>query len=72
MSPSLSQIELRRDNLFSYLLFLRISPLLPNWFINIASPILSVPFPHFFFATLIGVSLWCCLVMPAAGEGEQG
>lgn len=50
------EVDKHRGNLFNYLLFLRISPFLPNWFINIASPLINVPFPHFFFATLIGVS----------------
>eukprot|EP00669_Euglena_mutabilis_P014719 TRINITY_DN9904_c0_g1_i1.p3 TRINITY_DN9904_c0_g1~~TRINITY_DN9904_c0_g1_i1.p3 ORF type:complete len:185 (+),score=82.20 TRINITY_DN9904_c0_g1_i1:209-763(+) len=50
------EIEVHRHHLLSYLLFLRITPFLPNWFINIASPILGIPFPHFFFATLVGVS----------------
>lgn len=35
------------DHIFWYLLFLRITPLLPNWFINISSPILDVPLRHF-------------------------
>lgn len=50
------EIEAHKDNLFNFLLFLRISPLLPNWFINIASPILHIPYTYFFFATLIGIS----------------
>jgi uncharacterized membrane protein YdjX (TVP38/TMEM64 family) len=50
------QIEKHREGLFFYLLFLRISPMLPNWFINIASPVLNIPFLHFFFATMIGIA----------------
>jgi len=37
------------------MLFLRITPTLPNLFINLASPIVDVPFHIFFFATLIGL-----------------
>jgi uncharacterized membrane protein YdjX (TVP38/TMEM64 family) len=44
-----------RDNLGNYFLFLRISPLLPNWFVNIASPIPPVPFHIFFLGTFFGV-----------------
>ncbi|VDN59048.1 unnamed protein product [Dracunculus medinensis] len=44
------------DNLFFYLVFLRITPFLPNWFINVASPIVGVPLRSFFIATLIGVA----------------
>ncbi|KAL0476958.1 SNARE associated Golgi protein [Acrasis kona] len=50
------QISSHKENLFFYLLFLRISPMLPNWFINIASPVLNIPFSYFFLATLIGIS----------------
>lgn len=50
-----AKIRAHRHNLFFYMLFLRLSPLLPNWFISISSPILNVPLSHFFFATLFGM-----------------
>jgi len=50
------QVDKRRDDLFSYLLFLRITPLVPNWLINIASPLIDIPMGTFFFATFIGVA----------------
>ena len=37
------------------MLFLRITPILPNWFINISSPIVGISFLNFFFATLFGL-----------------
>lgn len=37
------------------MLFLRITPSLPNLFINLASPIVDIPFHIFFLATLIGL-----------------
>jgi uncharacterized membrane protein YdjX (TVP38/TMEM64 family) len=49
------KIHKHRHNLFFYMLFLRISPLLPNWFINISSPILNVPFHTFVAATALGL-----------------
>uniref|UniRef100_A0A7S3JEZ3 Transmembrane protein 41A n=1 Tax=Euplotes harpa TaxID=151035 RepID=A0A7S3JEZ3_9SPIT len=49
------KIEEHRENLFWYLLFLRITPLLPNWFINISSPILDIPLLYFVLATLFGL-----------------
>lgn len=61
-----TKIAQNQSNLFYYLLFLRITPLLPNWFVNIASPLVDVPFKHFFFATLIGTSvlwLYACAVL---------
>ena len=50
-----SHLDKQRDNLIYYLLFLRVTPLLPNWFINIASPILNVPLSKFALATFIGL-----------------
>jgi uncharacterized membrane protein YdjX (TVP38/TMEM64 family) len=49
------QLDKHHDDLLYYLLFLRITPLLPNWFINISSPILDVPISKFFIATFIGL-----------------
>uniref|UniRef100_M4C042 VTT domain-containing protein n=1 Tax=Hyaloperonospora arabidopsidis (strain Emoy2) TaxID=559515 RepID=M4C042_HYAAE len=50
-----AKIAQNRHHLFYYLLFLRITPLLPNWFVNIACPLVDVPFKDFFLATLIGL-----------------
>lgn len=49
------KIKDQHGNLFWYLLFLRITPLLPNWFINISSPILDIPLVYFVLATLFGL-----------------
>ncbi len=49
-----NRIQSHKENLFYYMLFLRITPLVPNWFINVSSPIIGIPFGHFFFATLFG------------------
>ncbi|GBG70255.1 hypothetical protein CBR_g6384 [Chara braunii] len=42
------EVQRHRHNLINYILFLRITPLLPNWFINMASPMVSVPFKDFY------------------------
>lgn len=44
------------DSLLYCIIFLRITPVLPNWFINIASPVFDVPIYPFFFGTFIGVA----------------
>ncbi|MCP9265412.1 WD repeat-containing protein 46 [Dirofilaria immitis] len=36
------------DSLFYFIIFLRITPILPNWLINLASPIFDVPVSTFF------------------------
>ncbi|BAF12933.1 uncharacterized membrane protein At4g09580 [Oryza sativa Japonica Group] len=50
-----SEIAKRKEKLLNYMLFLRITPTLPNTFINMASPIVDIPFHIFFAATLIGL-----------------
>ncbi|KAJ4701146.1 SNARE associated Golgi protein family [Melia azedarach] len=50
-----AEIAKRREKLLNYMLFLRITPTLPNLFINLASPIVDIPFHIFFSATLIGL-----------------
>ncbi|KAF0684661.1 Aste57867_23381 [Aphanomyces stellatus] len=49
------KISENRANLFYYMLFLRLTPLLPNWFVNVASPLVDVPFGVFVVATFIGL-----------------
>lgn len=49
------QIAKRREKLLNYMLFLRITPTLPNTFINVASPIVDIPFHIFFLATMVGL-----------------
>ncbi|RZC60338.1 hypothetical protein C5167_022087 [Papaver somniferum] len=50
-----NQVAQRRGGLLNYMLFLRVTPTLPNTFINVASPIVDVPFYIFFTATFIGL-----------------
>ncbi|XP_058087756.1 uncharacterized membrane protein At4g09580-like [Magnolia sinica] len=50
-----AEIAKRREKLLNYMLFLRITPTLPNTFINVASPIVDIPFHVFFLATLVGI-----------------
>ena len=51
----LHQVVKRRTRLLNYMLFLRVTPTLPNTFINVASPIVDVPYHIFFIATFIGL-----------------
>ncbi|KAJ4963744.1 hypothetical protein NE237_023683 [Protea cynaroides] len=50
-----AEIAKRREKLLNYMLFLRITPTLPNTFINVASPIVDIPFHVFVLATLVGL-----------------
>lgn len=49
------EIAKRKEKLMNYMLFLRVTPTLPNLFINLASPIVDIPFHIFFLATVIGL-----------------
>ncbi|XP_023223260.1 transmembrane protein 41B-like [Centruroides sculpturatus] len=53
---SFFQVNKHRSHLLNYIIFLRITPFLPNWFINITSPVIDVPLFHFFVGTFIGVA----------------
>ncbi|XP_055327514.1 transmembrane protein 41B-like [Paramacrobiotus metropolitanus] len=50
------QVDKHRDSLLNYIIFLRITPFLPNWFINLASPVIGVPLKQFFLGTFLGVA----------------
>ncbi|KAJ3610155.1 hypothetical protein NHX12_022249 [Muraenolepis orangiensis] len=47
--------EENQSSLFFFLLFLRLFPMTPNWFLNVTSPILNIPLTIFFFTVLIGL-----------------
>ncbi|CAG2104725.1 unnamed protein product [Medioppia subpectinata] len=44
-----------RSQLIYVLLFLRLFPMSPNWFLNIASPIIDIPIHLFFISVFIGL-----------------
>ncbi|KAF4524418.1 hypothetical protein B566_EDAN009334 [Ephemera danica] len=50
------KVNSQRGNLLNYIIFLRITPFLPNWFINITSPVIDVPLAPFWIGTFIGVA----------------
>jgi uncharacterized membrane protein YdjX (TVP38/TMEM64 family) len=67
--PWLHRLEtgLRRDA-FSYLLVLRLVPLLPFWLVNLVSAVLDVPLGVFALATLLGI-IPGALVYAGVGNG---
>ncbi|NWH61324.1 TM41A protein, partial [Geococcyx californianus] len=50
------KVEENRSCLFFFLLFLRLFPMTPNWFLNLSAPILNIPVFQFFFSVLIGLT----------------
>ncbi|KAK8788288.1 transmembrane protein 41A-like [Amblyomma americanum] len=49
------KVEQNGDRLLYWLLFLRLFPMTPNWFLNIASPVVGVPLHLFFMSVFIGL-----------------
>ncbi|XP_055870278.1 transmembrane protein 41A-like [Biomphalaria glabrata] len=49
------KVQRNRDSLFFFLLFIRLFPMSPNWFINISSPIVGIPIHLFFTSVFIGL-----------------
>ncbi|GFY71424.1 transmembrane protein 41B [Trichonephila inaurata madagascariensis] len=49
-------VNKHKDHLLNYIIFLRITPFLPNWFINITSPVIGVPAYPFIMGTFLGVA----------------
>uniref|UniRef100_A0A1I7ZNZ3 Transmembrane protein 41B n=1 Tax=Steinernema glaseri TaxID=37863 RepID=A0A1I7ZNZ3_9BILA len=64
-------VEDNRKHLLYYILFLRITPTLPNWLINIVSPILDVPLTAFFLGTFVGVAPPSLFYLTAGQTLEQ-
>ncbi|KAJ2950469.1 hypothetical protein O0L34_g8713 [Tuta absoluta] len=49
-------VEKHKNNLLNYIIFLRVTPFLPNWFINMSAPVIGVPLVPFALGTFIGVA----------------
>ncbi|KAL9547155.1 hypothetical protein PS6_007295 [Mucor atramentarius] len=50
------QLVQHKQHMFNYMIVLRISPLPPNWTVNLGSPHLGVPINPFFWGTFVGVA----------------
>ncbi|XP_005090571.1 transmembrane protein 41A [Aplysia californica] len=49
------KVEENKDSLFFFLLFLRLFPMSPNWFMNVVAPLVGIPIHLFFLSVLIGL-----------------
>lgn len=69
-------IDAEADNMYSFNLFLRFSPVLPNWFINVASPVVGNPLPAFCIGSLFGTQVSLAALAFSGSSlrtaGEQG
>jgi len=63
-------------SLFRYMLFLRVSPLFPNWFVNYATAIIGMPFLYFSVASTLAIQPAACMSIAMGGMlrdvGETG
>eukprot|EP00128_Syssomonas_multiformis_P009640 Colp12_sorted_trinity150504_noHs@30661 len=55
------KVSKHRDELLYYMIFLRVTPLVPNWLINISSPAVGMPLYPFWLGSFIGVALPSCV-----------
>ena len=67
MASVVLQVDRRRGDLFNYIIFLRVAPILPNIFINIASPVVDVPLRPF----ALGERFYAALVCPSQSDIYQ-
>merc|ERR1719219_1411102 len=71
-----AQMDNFRGSMFRYMLFLRVSPLFPNWFVNYSTALIGMPFSYFVVASLLAVQPAACMSIAMGGMlrdvGESG
>ncbi|KAJ3003712.1 Transmembrane protein 41A [Thoreauomyces humboldtii] len=67
------RVDVNRENgnLVYFLLFLRLFPFSPNWFLNVASPFVGVPLAPFFLSILFGLMPYNYICVQAAATLAQ-
>ena len=48
-----AEVKRRKQHLLNYIVFLRVTPILPNTFVNVASPIVDMPLSTFAAGTCL-------------------
>lgn len=65
-----------QGSLFRYMLFLRISPLFPNWFVNYSTALIGMPFSYFVIASTLAIQPAASMSIAMGGmlrdAGESG
>ncbi|KAG8459381.1 hypothetical protein KFE25_013017 [Diacronema lutheri] len=63
-------------SLFRYMLFLRVSPMLPNWFVNYGTPLVGMPLSYFAAASVLAIQPAAAMSIAMGGmvreAGEAG
>lgn len=55
MAKFSKMVKAKRDTLYFFMVFLRLTPLIPNWFVNISSPVAGIPLKIFYLGTFVGL-----------------
>jgi len=61
MATLKGEMDKFQGSLFRYMLFLRVSPLFPNWFVNYSTPLIGMPFMHFVGASMLAIQPAACM-----------
>jgi len=71
-----SEMDRFEGSLFRYMLFIRISPLFPNWFVNYSTALIGMPFSYFVVASTVAIQPAACMSIAMGGMlrdvGETG
>jgi len=79
-TEKMKKLQSEMDNfdgsLFRYMLFIRISPLFPNWFVNYSTALIGMPFMYFVVASTLAIQPAACMSIAMGGVlrdvGETG
>lgn len=55
MATLKAEMEKFQGSMFRYMLFLRVSPLFPNWFVNYSTALIGMPISHFIVASSFAI-----------------
>merc|ERR1719401_170344 len=76
MAKLKEEMDKFKGSLFRYMLFLRISPLFPNWFVNYSTALIGMPFLYFVVASTLAIQPAACMSIAMGGMlrdvGETG
>lgn len=76
MTALRNEMEKFQGSLFRYMLFIRVSPLFPNWFVNYSTALIGMPFSYFVIASTLAIQPAACMSIAMGGMlrdvGETG
>lgn len=76
MAKLKEQMDKFQGSLFRYMLFIRVSPLFPNWFVNYSTALIGMPFSYFVTASALAIQPAACMSIAMGGMlrdvGETG